>query len=140
MEQNKKARKTSGFTLIELVIVIVILGILASVALAKYADLSKEATTAALLGITGNIEAASASNFAARTTGSPNAVAVNLTDVCKRTVVASFMNVGIPSTYSMSFVPAGTFGDCSGSADYVLCSLIAPKGLAVQTFKMYCAR
>lgn len=140
MEQNKKARKTSGFTLIELVVVIVILGILASVALAKYADLSKEATSAALLGIAGNIESASANNFAAKKTGNAKAVAVDLTDVCKRTVVASFMEVGIPSTYSMTFVPAGTNGDCSGSADYVLCSLIAPKGSTAIPFKMYCAR
>lgn len=140
MNIKNNARKVSGFTLIELVVVVVILGILASVALAKYADLSKEATNAALLGIAGNIESASANNFAAKKTGSAKAVAVDLTDVCKRPVVATFMDVGIPSTYSMTFVPTGSNGDCSGSADYVLCSLIAPKGSTAISFKMYCAR
>lgn len=85
----------------------------------------------------GNIESASANNYTAKLLGNPKAVAVNLKDVCKRAVVATFMDVGMPSTYGMSFVPAGTFGDCSGSADFVLCSLIAPKGAAVMTFKMY---
>lgn len=47
-----------GFTLIELVIVIVILGILAAVAIPKFADLQKDAKISAVKGLGGAISAA----------------------------------------------------------------------------------
>jgi len=50
---NKK-----GFTLIELVIVIVILGILAAVAVPKFADLQKDAKISAVRGLGGAVRAA----------------------------------------------------------------------------------
>ncbi len=53
-------RKHSGFTLIELVIVIVILGILAAAALPRFTDLSTDARVAAINGLAGGIRSASA--------------------------------------------------------------------------------
>lgn len=51
-------RRTAGFTLIELVIVIVILGILAAAALPRFSDLSTDARVAALNGLAGSIRSA----------------------------------------------------------------------------------
>ena len=51
-------RNEKGFTLIELVIIIVILGILAAVAIPKYQDMSAQAKEAAARGSLGNLRSA----------------------------------------------------------------------------------
>jgi len=50
--------KQQGFTLIELVMVIVILGILAATALPKFADMQNQARIATLQGVFGSVNAA----------------------------------------------------------------------------------
>lgn len=55
---NLNARQQAGFTLIELVMVIVILGILAAFALPKFADLGGNARASVFEGANGSIESA----------------------------------------------------------------------------------
>lgn len=51
-------RTVQGFTLIELVVVIAVLGILAAFAIPRFVGLEREARTAATLGISGSIRSA----------------------------------------------------------------------------------
>ncbi len=67
--KQKILNSQDGFTLIELIMVIVILGMLSFVALPKYVDMKKEAAIAAANGVYGAAQAATAINFAAGLVG-----------------------------------------------------------------------
>lgn len=61
---NTIMQNQNGFTLIELVMVIVILGILAAVAIPRFIDLAGNAQQAAVQGVSGSLASANAINYA----------------------------------------------------------------------------
>ena len=100
-------RSQSGFTLIELVIVIVILGILAAAALPRFSDLSTDARLASLNGLAGSIRSASA---IAKATQLAKGYASNLSVVLEGQTI--FMTNSYPTAAGIS----AALGDFTGFA------------------------
>jgi MSHA pilin protein MshA len=119
----KHSHIQKGFTLIELVVVIVILGILAAVALPKFIDMSGEATQASVDATAGAVSSAAVLNYAKYSLTPASATRLNGATPCA-TLIAS-ANTGLVGGALPTNITITTDTTCASVAagGTVICTL-----------------
>lgn len=116
-------RQQSGFTLIELIMVIVVLGALAITALPRYVNLQGEADQGAVNGVAGALASGSAINFAACKAGNTTCITFNSTAPNDCTAMGATMQGGLPAGFAITSQSVTGADDTAG---YATCTVTGP--------------
>ena len=128
-----QVRRPQGFTMIELIVVIVILGVLAATALPKFIDMNSDAKAAALKGVVGAAASAMTINYSGcavvqHTPASGKCVKVDNCDD-----LGSIMQGGLPTGYTIAAAALGT-GAAGQNGNEATCTITQTNGSATGTF------
>lgn len=140
-------RSQQGFTLIELIVVVVLLGIIGAVATARFQDLSTQAADAVAQGVAAEVSAGGAINMALRAaSNNTQGTAVSTgTENCA-TYANAMLQAGsvviganVAADEELTITPDDSTADCSaGAGNTATCNVIHSDGAVAATFVMYC--
>ena len=126
--------RPQGFTMIELIVVIVILGVLAATALPKFIDMSSDAKSAALKGVVGAAASAMTINYSGCAVAQHTPATGKCVKVDNCNDLGTIMQGGLPAGYTVDTdtdIGAGTAG---ANGNEATCTITQTDGSATSTF------
>lgn len=128
-----KIRRPQGFTMIELIVVIVILGVLAATALPKFIDMNSDAKSAALKGVVGAAASAMTINYSGCAVAQHTPATGKCVKIDNCNDLGTIMQGGLPTGYTVADGALGT-GNAGSNGVEDTCTITQTNGGATGTF------